>query len=127
LSVTALNWRAGSASIVLIALIVLTAIYTIGLSVLWAQGFGPTERIQFLWTFGFQLILSLWVRADRHARSFSTPYDFDAFVFFAWVIVVPYYLCRTRGARGLLVAAGIFALLMAPSIAAQFVRLALSR
>jgi hypothetical protein len=118
LSVTASNLRTGSASIVLIALIVLTAIYTVGLTTLWAHGLGPTETIQSLWTLGFQLILALWIRADRYAQGFNTPYDFDAFVFFAAVFVVPYYLYRTRGGLGLVVFAGIMGLAVAPSVAA---------
>ncbi len=127
MSVTALNLRTGSASIVLIALIVLTAIYTLALTILWAHGLGATETIQSLWTLGFQLILALWIRANRYDRGFSSPYDFDASVLFAWVIVIPYCFYRTRRLRGLFAAAAIFALWFAPSVVATVLRPALAR
>jgi len=53
---------------------------------------------------------------DRRKRGFRVPFEFDAFVFFAWPIVVPYYLYRTRGARGLLLAAGFYALVILPLV-----------
>jgi len=42
------------------------------------------------------------LRSDRKARNFSVPFEFDAFVFFAWPLVLPWYFYRSRGKRGLL-------------------------
>ena len=69
--------------------------------------------------FAVSIILVSWVYADGQSRGKSLCYDFDTFVFFAWPLVVPYYLFQTRGARALLtmlyfgclcVAAGVFGL-----------------
>ena len=71
----------------------------------------------FLSRFAFTIILSSWVAADARARECNLCYDFDSFVFFAWPIVLPDYLFRTRGLRaflsllcfaGLCLAAGLF-------------------
>ena len=52
--------------------------------------------------FAFPIILSSWVAADARARGRTLCYDFDTFVLFAWPIVLPCYLFRTRGPRALL-------------------------
>jgi hypothetical protein len=44
-------------------------------------------------------IIASWVVADAHKRGRRLCYDFDAFVYFAWPVVVPIYLFQTRGAR----------------------------
>jgi hypothetical protein len=64
-----------------------------------------------------------WAAIDRRSRSFSVPFEFDAFVFFAWVVVVPYYLLKTRGTRGLIGAIGFWALAITPTVASQVILL----
>jgi len=49
----------------------------------------------------FASSLALWVLADARQRRRSLPYDFDAFVFFAWPFIVPIYLFQTRGWRAI--------------------------
>jgi hypothetical protein len=48
------------------------------------------------------LIMASWVHADAQKRQRRLCYDYDSFVFFAWPIVVPVYLFRTRGLRAFL-------------------------
>ena len=43
------------------------------------------------------LIVSSWVIADAQKRERRVCYDYDSIVFFAWPVVVPIYLFRTRG------------------------------
>ncbi len=47
----------------------------------------------------FNYVLAWWVYGDRHKRGFPVPFEFEAFVFFAWPIALPYYLFSTRGWR----------------------------
>jgi hypothetical protein len=97
-----------------IALVVLTAICAIGLSIIASRGSLLEGEIPgLLWVFGFVVILVGWVRADRRARGYRAPFEFDAFVFFAWPVAVPYYLWR-----GFLITLGLVALSMVPYIAA---------
>ena len=100
----------------LVLLVALTAVYAIGQWYCWAGGFGPSGTTGLLWRTEFDLVLVWWVYADRRRRGFGGPFEFEAFVFFAWPIVVPYYLVRTRSLRGLLVAAGIYTLAILPLV-----------
>jgi len=64
---------------------------------------------------------------DRRARAFDVPFEFDAFVFWAWPVVVPYYLYRSRGGRGLLLALSICGLYRVPYWAGMLVHLILRK
>jgi hypothetical protein len=64
------------------------------------------------------------VSVDRRIRDFDVPYEFDALVFFIWPLVVPYYLYRTRGGRGLLFAAFIYIFYLTPVVVAVIARIA---
>ena len=122
-----MNGRALLISKSLIVLVALTVIFALERSVFAAHGTNVPETTESLWTFEFSLILTWWVYADRHARCFSVPFEFEAFVFFAWPVVVPYYLYRSRGGRGLLLGLGILGLHTVPSLAASFVHVALNK
>ncbi len=97
---------------------VLAAIFSVGSSIIALHGMPVPNDTGKLWSLAFQLILAFWVRVDRQVRGFRVPYEFDAFVFFAWPFVIPYYLYKTRGERGLLSALGIYALFLAPFVPA---------
>jgi hypothetical protein len=113
-----------SALRLLLLLVILTAIYAIGLSVLASRGHAARpEATALLWSFEFQVLLAIWVRMDRRRRNVSLPFEFDAFVFFGWPVVVPYYLYRTRGMRGLIITLAIYTLFVAPAVISAIVRL----
>ena len=99
----------------LIFLFVLTAIHTIGLSTFAVRAVIPPFGVsRALWVILFGLILTWWLYADRGTRKFKLPFEFEYFVFVAWPIVVPYYLCRRLGWRGLLFGFGIWGLYVVP-------------
>ncbi|MCX6899987.1 MAG: hypothetical protein NT105_14980 [Verrucomicrobia bacterium] len=50
----------------------------------------------------FSILMVSWVYADASLRQRSLCYDYDTFLFFAWPVLVPYYLFQTRGVRGFL-------------------------
>jgi hypothetical protein len=108
-------------------LVMLTAIFALGLSVCAAYRTDRPEMTELLWTFEFRLLLTWWVLADSRARAFGVPYEFGAFVFWGWPVVVPYYLYRSRGGRGLLLALGIWGLYSVPNWIGMIVRLILRK
>jgi hypothetical protein len=108
----------------LIPLVVLTTIFTVGRSFLAVHGLGVPGAAELLWTFEFRIVLAWWVSVDRRIRGFSVPFEFDALVFFAWPFIVPYYLYRTRGRRGLFLVTGIYGLYLLPYLTAQIARIA---
>jgi hypothetical protein len=90
----------------LIPLVLLTTILTLGLWVAAVHGLASPEIAQLLWRFEISLVLAWWVRIDRQIRGLIVPFQFDAFVFFAWL------------------AAGIYGLLLTPFIVADIARIA---
>ena len=71
------------------------------------------------------LVVSSWVIADARKRQRRVCYDYDSLVFFAWPIVVPVYLFRTRGFRAfltLLCFAGIWVVAMIAAAAVWIIR-----
>ena len=83
-----------------------------------AQGKVSSVPADAVYRLGFVLLLTWWVYRDRHERGYPVPFEFEAFVFFAGFIVVPYYLFCTRGMCAVLLcmallAAGILPLLSA--------------
>jgi hypothetical protein len=107
----------------LVFLIALATIYAIGLSIIEAHALVPAPgQTQTLWNILFSLILTWWLYADRQVRRFRVPYEFESFAFFAWPFVVPYYLYRTRGGRGLLWSLSIAGLYLVPYLVAAVVQ-----
>jgi len=121
------NGRAVAIWQCLIPLVVLTAIFSVGSSLVTVHSLGTPGPAELLWTFEFRLVLAWWVRIDRRIRGLSVPFEFDAFVFFVWPFIVPYYLYRTRGMRGLFLAAGIYGLYLTPSLTTQIARIGFVR
>jgi len=64
----------------------LTLASAVGRTVLAVRGIPLTPETGRLDSFVFHLVLALWVRSDRQARNFRVPFEFDAFVFFAWLV-----------------------------------------
>ena len=107
----------------LIPLAVLSTIFTVGSSFAAVHGLGVSRTTELLWGFEFRFILAWWVSVDRRIRGFDVPFEFDAFVFFIWPLLAPYYLYRTRGGRGLLIVTGIYIMYLTPDVAAQIARI----
>jgi hypothetical protein len=111
-----LNRRPLFVSQTLFPLLAFTSLFAIAVSLCRAYDIPIPEAMNLLWTFGFSLLLTWWVRSDSRACQFHLPYEFGTFVFFAWPAVVPYYLYRSRGRKGLLFGVGICALYIVPYI-----------
>ena len=52
--------------------------------------------------FGLLWILGWWLLTDSRKRGLAWVYDIGFFLTIAWPFIMPYYLFKTRGARGLL-------------------------
>jgi len=51
-------------------------------------------------------IIGWWLRTDSRKRGLEWIYDLGFFLVIAWPLVMPYYLVKSRGAKGLLVVLG---------------------
>src|SRR6266446_1080062 len=68
----------------------------------------PGALILFHWL-GLLWIVGWWLRTDSRKRGVAAVYDLGFFLYIAWPVVMPYYLVKTRGAKGLLVILGFVA------------------
>lgn len=59
--------------------------------------------IGILWAVGW------WLLSDSRRRGGLSVYDPGFFLYLAWPVVMPYYLIKTRGAKGLLIVLGFIA------------------
>jgi hypothetical protein len=51
---------------------------------------------------GLIWLIGWWLRTDSRKRTVPSVYDMGFFLYVAWPIVMPYYLLKTRGAKGML-------------------------
>lgn len=55
---------------------------------------------------GLLWLMGWWLRTDSRKRTVASVYDIGLFLYIAWPLVMPYYLVKTRGAKGLLFISG---------------------
>jgi len=82
-------------------LLLLVALHTANRVASGYYGEFPSVEADLIYALGFSLLLTWWVYADRRKRRHPVPFEFEAFVFFAWIVVVPVYLFQTRRWWGL--------------------------
>ena len=65
-------------------------------------GAEPAGPVVILWPIAFVVLLVLWVDQDskQHSEVYR-PFEFGFLVFVFWIPYLPYYLVRTRGAKGI--------------------------
>lgn len=75
-------------------------------------GYETTAQFQRVWSYVFPFLLAFWVEEDSRARPgvYRPSFDIGFFMCLIWIFYLPFYLLRTRGARGWLWIAGLFAL-----------------
>src|SRR6267378_2391699 len=62
--------------------------------------------VMLLYWVGFLWAVGWWLRIDSRKRGVAAIYDLGFFLYIAWPVVIPYYLVKTRGAKGLLLILG---------------------
>jgi len=69
-------------------------------------------------------IIGWWLHSDIRKRGVAWVYDIGFFLCIAWPIVMPYYLVKTRGAKGLLTILGFMGAYVGAAIAGIIVSVA---
>jgi hypothetical protein len=63
----------------------------------------PPPAFTLLYALGLLWAVGWWLRRDSVKRGIGWVFDMGLFLYIAWPFVMPYYLLKTRGAKGLLV------------------------
>jgi hypothetical protein len=75
---------------------------TFALGVYRARGVEAPDAFAVILPLGYLWIVGWWLRTDSRARGITWPCDLGLFLYIAWPLLMPYYLLKTRGLRGLL-------------------------
>ena len=94
----------------LAGIILLTATYAVLNSILFYYGNYSTNLTDVVWQYGFPVCLAWWVHMDRFYSKKDAPYEYLAFMYFAWVLLLPWYLFKSRGWKGILMYSGFLGL-----------------
>ena len=66
----------------------------------------PPPSFALIYTFGFLWVIGWWLLRDSRKRDVAWVFDMGLFLYLAWPFIMPYYLLKTRGTKGLLVILG---------------------
>jgi hypothetical protein len=67
------------------------------------------DGVNLIYAVGVLWAIGWWLRTDSNRRGVLSVYDVGLFLYLAWPVVIPYYLLKTRGAKGLLIILGFVA------------------
>ena len=99
---------------ILTVLILISCLYSFGQIVLNLNNEIVSDSTDTLWYLIFSVIVAVWVNKEPEKVKFEAPFEFGAFVYFAWPLILPYYLVKTRGYEGVLVFIGFLGLYLMP-------------
>ncbi len=83
----------------------------------WASEIEPPPAFTLIYSLGFLWIVGWWLLTDSRKRGVAWVYDMGLFLNIAWPFIMPYYLIKTRGAKGLLLIAAFIAVYIAAALA----------
>src|ERR1041384_4901395 len=67
-----------------------------------ARGIEPPGIYYLLYPIGFLWVIGWWLMRDSRKRGVRWVFDMGFFLYIAWPFIMPYYLIKTRGVKGLL-------------------------
>ena len=79
--------------------------------------FEATPAFTFIYALGFLWIIGWWLLRDCRKHGVKWVFDMGLFLYIAWPLFMPYYLLKTRGAKGALVILGFTAVYVAAWVA----------
>jgi hypothetical protein len=67
-----------------------------------ARNAEPPGIYYLLYPIGFLWVIGWWLARDSRRRGVRWVFDMGLFLYVAWPFIMPYYLLKTRGVKGLL-------------------------
>jgi hypothetical protein len=65
-----------------------------------ARNAAPPPAFTLLYPFCFLWVIGWWLMRDSRVHNVKWVFDMGLFLYIAWPFIMPYYLFKTRGARG---------------------------
>ena len=84
------------------AIVLVVLISTIHYVIMGYEGYDPSYEAEQLMALLLTFLFAWWVMDDAK-KKYHRPYEFGAFIFFAWPILIPVYLVETRSWKGMLI------------------------
>lgn len=100
--------------------------HTVCPRIYFASEIEPPTAFTFINFFGFLWIVGWWLLTDSRKRGLAWVYDIGFFLSIAWPFIMPYYLLKTRGAKGLLLILAFVAVYIGSLIAGMALYLLLA-
>ena len=77
-------------------------IMQIAQGIYFASEIEPSPAFTLIDSIGLLWLVGWWLLTDSRKRGVAWVYDMGFFLSIAWPLIIPYYLLKTRGAKGLL-------------------------
>ena len=86
----------------LVLLIILIFVYNAGAAFYNAQGLEPLPAFEYLYHAAFVCGVVWWLKGETKRSAVTSIYCPGMLVGIGWLIIIPYHLLKTRGAKGLI-------------------------
>jgi len=97
-----------------VAIAVLVGVGAIGHAYAVFRGADISRGSGELWYYCFSYSVAWWVEVDRKAKRITAPFEYSAFMFFAWPLLAPWYFFKCRRWRGFALGVGLILLSYVP-------------
>jgi len=109
-----------------VLLVILVFVNNFGVGIYRAGGTEPPPELELLYTAAFTCGVVWWFRAEVSRHSLWPVYCPGLLLYVGWIIIIPYHLLKTRGAKGLLPLLVLFGSFVAAHILATLLLVILS-
>jgi hypothetical protein len=86
----------------LVLLCALVFVYHFASGIYYARGLGPSPTIEFLYPAAFVCGVVWWLQEEASRSGIKPVYCRGLLVSVGWLFMIPYYLLKARGVRGLI-------------------------
>jgi hypothetical protein len=100
----------------LVLLGTLVFVYNLGAGIYYVNGLEPTPTVEFLYTAAFLCGVVWWLQAETGRSAVQPVYCSGLLVGIGWLVIIPYHLLKTRGARGLIPLLALIGSFIVPQI-----------
>lgn len=96
-------------------------VYHFGIRIYNAWGLEPPPSFDFLYMAAFLCGSVWWLKAEFQRHSIKPVYCLGLLVNSGWIVIIPYYLFKTRGVRGVIPLPAMIGIMLAAHLLALLV------